>query len=39
MSWLRGGKYRYREDAEPAGQATPIVPEQAEADVSAGDRR
>ncbi len=24
MSWLRGGKYHYREDAEPADQAAPV---------------
>ena len=38
MSWLRGGKYHYWEDAEPAGQATPAGPEPADADIRAGDR-
>jgi MFS family permease len=31
MSWLRGGKYHYREDAEVAGQATPVATAPAEA--------
>ena len=38
MSWLRGGKYHYHEDAEPTEQATPIAPEPAEADVRASGR-
>ena len=39
MSWLRGGKYHYREYAEPTGQATPVTPRPAEADIPAGDRK
>src|SRR6266568_156800 len=39
MSWLRGGKYHYREYAEPTGQATPVTPRLAEADIPAGDRK
>jgi MFS family permease len=38
MSWLRGGKYRYREDAEPAGLDTPVAAQPAGADVRAGRR-
>ena len=38
MSWLRGGQYHYREDAEPTGQITPLA-EPAEADVGAGEKK
>jgi len=30
MSWLRGGKYHYSEDTEPAGELAPIAPDSAE---------
>jgi hypothetical protein len=43
MSWLRGGKYRYREDSEPAGQVAAEpggqpAADPAEAEIRAGDR-
>jgi MFS family permease len=38
MSWLRGGKYHYREGTVPVWQAMPPAAEAAEADGRAGDR-
>ncbi|MGO9294277.1 MAG: MFS transporter [Streptosporangiaceae bacterium] len=40
MSWLRGGKYHYREDAGPAAQTAPGIPGPAQADLpAAADRK